>query len=169
MEVIEEIDDVIGFKKGKDESVEGEIKTESNKNMLAILILITGIILIILNLWAYTEPSLQLLTGIPVLSIVGLLLIVIGLYVWYFYRQTFRIIVTSMRVVVEFFSKKFKQGYVRDYHYRFFESIEVVGNTRSETARISIHLTSGDEISYVLPKKLISSIIEDSRMFVGVQ
>lgn len=169
MEVIEEVDEVIGFRKGKNEIVAGEKRTESDRKPLAIALLITGSLSIAINLWALTQPALVWLATIPAMGFIGVLLIVVGIYVWIFYRRTFRIIVTSTRIVEEFFSKRFKLGIVRDHHYRFFESIDVIGNTKNDTALLHVHLCSGEELEYVLPKNLITAVIDHSRMFVGIQ
>ncbi len=169
MEVVEDVKNVIGFRKGKNETVQGEVKIESDRKPLAALLLVLGVLLILLNLWALYEDSLAWLIAIPVAGMVGILLLVLGFYVWYFFRKTFRIIVTSLRIVEEFFAKRFKQGFVRDYHYRFFESIEVNGNTEAEEARMIVYMSSGEDLVYDLPKNLIAAVVDYSRMFVGIQ
>ncbi|MFW9968088.1 MAG: hypothetical protein ACFFEA_13115, partial [Candidatus Thorarchaeota archaeon] len=166
---LEDVEDVIGFRKGKNETVQGEVMIESNRKPLAAFLMVAGILLILLNVWALFEDFLAWLIAIPVAAMAGILLLVLGLYVWYFFRKTFRIIVTSLRIVEEFFAKRFKQGFVRDYHYRFFESIEVNGNTEAEEARMIVHMSSGEDLVYDLPKDLIAAVVDYSRMFVGVQ
>jgi hypothetical protein len=169
LEVVEDVEDVIGFRKGKNEKVQGEVKIETNRKPLAVLLMVAGIVLILLNVWAYYEPLLAWLAAIPIAAMVGILLLVLGFYVWYFFRKTFRIIVTSLRIVEEFFAKRFRQGFMRDYHYRFFESIEVNGNTEADDARMIVHMSSGEDLVYDLPKNLIAAVVDYSRKFVGVQ
>ncbi|MBD3407341.1 MAG: hypothetical protein GF411_14585 [Candidatus Lokiarchaeota archaeon] len=167
MNGITEIEEVIGFKTNPNEEILSEATVEKNENLKAILFIILGVALIIIG--AFLSLSYLLVTNYIGygMIIAGVLLVILGIYTYLFMRKRLRIIVTTDRIVEEFIDIRMKNAAVRDLHYRFFESVEILANTDSNEARMTIHLSSGDSEFWNLPREMIQDIINASRIFIG--
>jgi hypothetical protein len=154
----------IGFTPDPGEIVVGEIETEFHMKGLALLLIILGAIMLTVNIIAYVGLfGLEFLVTIPIGLVAGILLMVIGALVWSFMRRTGKLFVTSQRIVEEYTNSRLGRMNTRDYHYNFFESIEIIRNPTMDTARMLVHLSSGELIEFVLPTQLIEKTILHSR------
>jgi hypothetical protein len=159
---------VLKFYELEGESVKGKYKVTHFALLRIIGLFIGAIILLYLQFYFWSDPVLRIVADYYVLLFIGIICIILAI-LEILNKMTATLYITNYRLVEEGKKDRKKTVVIRDYHYDFFESVEIISSRKKKKKpvnKITIEVVGFGKISYILPLKLCLEISEQSRKYL---